>query len=69
MLVIDSPNAGDLNEDNHTKLLNYLARLYSLEVAEQDWQIILTTRYLPNELESYVRETISNPDRMLLRKH
>ena len=69
MLVIDSPNAGDLNEDNHTKLLNYLANLYPNESeGEQDWQIILTTRYLPQGLEPYVRDSISNPDRMLLRK-
>jgi hypothetical protein len=69
MLVIDSPNTGDLNEDSHTKLLNYFAKLYSSEKnEEQDWQIILTTRYLPKELKPYVRDTISNPDRMLLRK-
>ena len=69
MLVIDSPNAGDLNEDNHTKLLNYFAKLYSDgKSEEQDWQIILTTRHLPHGLEPYVRDTISNPDRMLLRK-
>jgi hypothetical protein len=70
MLVIDSPNTGDLNEDNHAKLLNYLAKLYSGEKDEdQDWQIILTTRYLPKELEPFVRDTISNPHRMLLRKN
>ena len=70
MLVIDSPNAGDLNEDNHTKLLNYFAKLYSDKAStEEDWQIILTTRYLPHGLEQYVRDTISSPDRMLLRKH
>lgn len=70
MLVIDSPNPGDLNEYNHTKLLNYLVELSSDETStEQDWQIILTTRYLPHGLEPYVRDTISNPGRMLLRKH
>lgn len=68
-LVIDSPNTGDLNEDNHAKLLNYLAKLHSDEASsEQNWQIILTTRYLPHGLEPYVRDTISNPSRMLLRK-
>ncbi|MDD5367861.1 MAG: hypothetical protein PHQ40_02150 [Anaerolineaceae bacterium] len=70
MLVIDSPNVGDLNEDNHTKLLNYIGQLSSTEDStDQDWQIILTTRYLPPSLEPYVRDTISNPDKMLLRKH
>jgi len=70
MLVIDSPNTGDLNEDNHTKLLNYFARPYPSETNEndQDWQIILTTRHLPDQLKPYVRDTINNPDRMLLRK-
>jgi hypothetical protein len=70
MLVIDSPNTGDLNDDNHTKLLNYLTKLpASKESEDQDWQIILTTRYLPTGLEPYVRYTISNPDLMLLRKN
>src|SRR5437867_3401543 len=27
ILVIDSPNIGDLNEDNHAKLLRYLGNL------------------------------------------
>jgi hypothetical protein len=68
-LVVDSPNTGDLNEDNHKKLLDYLAALQT-ESAEEDidWQIILTTRFLPVSLEPYVKEVISNPDKMLLRK-
>jgi hypothetical protein len=69
MLVIDSPNAGDLNQENHTKLLRYLATLQlQPEYADPDWQIILTTRYLPSELETFVVDRISNPDLMLLRK-
>lgn len=69
MLVIDSPNSGDLNEDNHTKLLNYFAKLYTdINSEEQDWQIILTTRHLTAGLEPFVRDTISSPNRMLLRK-
>jgi len=76
MLVIDSPAVGDLNDENHEKLLHYLVKLQS--GAEQpvlkpedegpEWQIILTTRRLIPELEPYVKEEISAPNRMLLRK-
>lgn len=70
MLVIDSPNTGDLNEDNYTKLLKYIASLSDTpDDSKTDWQIILTTRYLPSELERFVRDRISNPNMLLLRKH
>ncbi len=76
MLVIDSPAVGDLNDENHDKLLRFLANLQSnveqlsseVETEELDWQIILTTRRLIPELEPYVIEEISAPGRMLLRK-
>lgn len=76
MLVIDSPAVGDLNVESHDKLLHYLATLQSDPESpdaspmseEHDWQIILTTRRLLPELESYVVEEISAPERMLLRK-
>jgi hypothetical protein len=68
LLVIDSPNVGDLNEINHIMLLRYLTTLGKETGNAEDWQIILTTRLLPPELEPFVRETISRPDRMLLRK-
>jgi len=68
MLVIDSPNAGDLNDENHRKLLDYLASLHRQEDEDLDWQIILTTRFLPTDLEPYARERISSPNMMLLRK-
>lgn len=74
MLVIDSPAVGDLNEENHDRLLQYLATLQIREKQSNtsqedaiDWQIILTTRRLIPELRSYVREEISAPNRMLLR--
>lgn len=68
-LVIDSPNTGDLNEDNHSKLLRYISKIHDNDgYKNQDWQIILTTRVLIPELEEFVREEISNPNRMLLRK-
>lgn len=77
MLIVDSPAVGDLNEENHEKLLRYFASLQ--QKAEQsdvaggsdwpDWQIILTTRRLTQGLEPYVRAEISNaPNRMLLRR-
>ncbi len=76
MLVIDSPAVGDLNDENHDKLLRYLGMLQASseqpsrrsEEDWPDWQIILTTRRLTPELEPYVKEEISAPDRMLLRR-
>lgn len=68
-LVIDSPNTGDLNEDNHTKLLRYISEIQKDDTEKDpDWQIILTTRLLIPELEPFVRQEISNPNMMLLRK-
>jgi hypothetical protein len=76
MLVIDSPAVGDLNDENHDKLLRYLAKLQSGssqsasagENEELDWPIILTTRRMIPELEPYIIEEVSAPDRMLLRR-
>jgi hypothetical protein len=75
ILVIDSPAVGDLNEESHDKLLNYLLEMQSSqeqigvpdENVNRDWQIILTTRRMLPGLERYVIETLSAPDRMLLR--
>lgn len=68
-LVIDSPNIGDLNEENHAKLLSYIASLHTQESesTEFSWQIILTTRFVTPEMEQFVRDEISKPDQMLLR--
>lgn len=80
MLVIDSPAVGDLNNESHDKLLGYFAKLAAGDVEvfgapgkrengdEPDWQIILTTRRLVPELEPYVKERISRPDHLLLRR-
>lgn len=76
MLVIDSPAVGDLNDESHDKLLRYLASLQTeglpsdlpAEMSEPDWQIILTTRRMVPELEPYVREKVSRPDSLLLRR-
>lgn len=72
LLVLDSPAVGDLNEETHSALLDYLGGLperYSpvAETGESNWQVILTTRHMVPTLDPYIRETISSPDRMLLR--
>lgn len=68
-LVIDSPNTGDLNEDNHTKLLRYISGMQNNQnESELDWQIILTTRSLVPELKPFIKQEISKPNLMLLRK-
>jgi len=77
MLVIDSPAVGDLNDESHDKLLRYFAKLAKKtesdeidkdgsQLAEPDWQIILTTRRLVPELTNYVLMNISHPHHMLL---
>jgi hypothetical protein len=72
MLVIDSPAVGDLNEQNHEKLLKYLASLQlstqnqNTLTSNSDWQIILTTRKIIPELEPFVFKKISAPNNMLL---
>ncbi len=71
MLVIDSPGVGDLNDTSHDQLLRYIASLQhgkeSTDASDMDWQIILTTRRMIDELRPYVREELSAPDQMLLR--
>lgn len=63
------PNVGDSNEQNHAKLLRYIANFQTkeTETIEHDWQIIPTTRFLPQKLGKFVVDRISNPDRMRLR--
>lgn len=73
LLVIDSPAVGDLNDENHDDLLNYIAGLSdrsgTADSAEVPWQIILTTRRITPALEPYKTMTISSTaTEMLLRK-
>lgn len=77
MLIVDSPAVGDLNEENHDKLLRFFAELQSRAEHDDDagkpdwpdWQIILTTRRLTEGLEPYVSYLISNAtNQMLLRR-
>jgi hypothetical protein len=41
ILIIDSPAVGDLNDENHDRLLQYLAALQQPADDEPDWQVIL----------------------------
>lgn len=67
ILVIDSPAVGDLNDENHDRLLQYLAALQQPAEDEPDWQVVLTTRRSNAALDACVIETLSSPVRMLLR--
>jgi len=66
-LMVDSPAVGDLNDENHTKLLSYIAQLEDASPLELDWQLILTTRRSNESLDRHVIEALSSPGRMLLR--
>ena len=75
-LVIDSPAVGDLNDENHDRLLNYLGEVqagaWGDDACTADgtprWQIILTTRRRPPALESVtVMEIFGREGQMLLR--
>jgi DNA repair exonuclease SbcCD ATPase subunit len=65
-LMLDSPRAYDLNLETYQKLLLQFHRLPE-KFNEQDFQVILTTRDLPEEMEQYVIERINSKNRMLLR--
>ncbi len=65
-LMLDSPRAFDLNRMSYELLLTQFSRLHAM-LTESDFQIILTTRDLPEELEEYVIERLNSKNRMLLR--
>lgn len=75
-LVIDSPAVGDLNENSHDQLLDYLGDMHQAaaekaEAAGGDipWQIILTERRVTPRLTPNIVLTISNArGKMLLRQ-
>jgi hypothetical protein len=66
-LVVDSPAVGDLNDENHDRLLEYIAGLEDATPLELDWQVVLTTRRSTEQLDSCVVGTLSSPSKMLLR--
>ncbi len=65
-LILDSPRAFDLNRDTYERLLLQFHRLQK-RVEEIDFQVILTTRDLPEIMEKYVYERLNSSSRMLLR--
>lgn len=65
-LMLDSPRVFDLNPDTYEKLLLQFHRLPE-KFDEEKFQIILTTRDLPEKMEQYVIERINSKNRMLLR--
>jgi len=70
-LIIDSPAVGDMNEVSYANLLHYLVSLqFEGERNEEiNWQIILTTRDIVEEMEPYVKLRLSHaPNMMLLRQ-
>ncbi len=65
-LMLDSPRAFDLNPKSYELLLLQFHRLQR-RLVESDFQVVFTTRDLPEELEEYVIERLNNKNRMLLR--
>ncbi len=65
-LMLDSPRAFDLNSKSYELLLLQFHYLQQ-RLVESDFQVILTTRNLPEGLEDYVIERLNNKNRMLLR--
>lgn len=65
-LMIDSPRQFDINQDTYRKMLLQFYEVQK-ESEKLDFQIILTTRDLPEEMEQYVIERLNSRTRMLLR--
>lgn len=66
-LMIDSPKQFDLNNDTYKNMLLQLKKLEKIS-SKTDYQVILTTRDLPEELEPFVIERLNSKNRMLLRE-
>lgn len=69
-LILDSPQIHDLNNDTYDKFLQFLARLAENNTdadGKNNWQIILTTRRLTDNLRPYVFAELFSPERMLLK--
>lgn len=65
--MIDSPKQFDLNNDTYKNMLLQLKKLEKIS-SKTDYQVILTTRDLPEELEPFVIERLNSKNRMLLRE-
>jgi hypothetical protein len=66
-LMMDSPRQFDINPETYKSML---LQLFGVEKKRKksDFQLILTTRDLPEDLEPFVIERLNSKNRMLLRK-
>lgn len=64
---MDSPRQFDINPETYKSML---LQLFGVEKKRKksDFQLILTTRDLPEELEPFVIERLNSKNRMLLRE-
>jgi hypothetical protein len=65
-LMVDSPRYGALNSESYQRLLKEFLRLET-EYADLGFQVILTTRDLPEDMNFLVVERLNSVNRMLLR--
>ena len=65
-LILDSPRQFDLNQATYDKLMFQFEKLMD-KLDRSDFQVIITTRRLPSEMEPHVVERLNNKTRMLLR--
>ncbi len=65
-LMLDSPRAFDINPQTYDRMLLQFPRLLD-KLGNVEFQIIITTRNLPQEMEEYVIERLNSKSRMLLR--
>jgi hypothetical protein len=66
-LMLDSPRAFDVNRETYSSVLKEFLNLEK-KSSRSDFQVIITTRDLPEELEPMVIERLNSKNRMLLRK-
>ncbi len=65
-LMIDSPRQFDINEDTYSKVLLQFHHVQQTQPPE--FQVVITTRDLPPDMDSYVIERLNSKNRMLLRE-
>lgn len=65
-LMLDSPKVFDINPETYESVLLQFHRLQD-NIGIHDFQVIITARDLPEEMEQYVIERLNSINRMLLR--
>jgi hypothetical protein len=65
-LMIDSPRVFDINPETYERMLLQFHNLQD-NLTNQDFQVIITARDIPEEMEQYVKERLNSTNRMLLR--